>query len=420
MNYVNEPARKTPVIGSFDVAVCGGGPAGVAAALRSGRAGANTILIEQHGCLGGIWTAGLLAVFLDSQNKDGMMRELIERLNGMNARTNEVDLRRPAFDPEKVKLLLDELCAEASVKVRLHTRVADARVDDGRLTHAVLESASGREAVEADCFIDCTGDGHLGWLAGCDFEMGHPNTGQVQPMSLILLLSGVRADEVSEFYRSGDDMEWGAPKNHLREAMEQGGCSPSYSRPTLIHIRDDLFALMANHEYGYHGTDADDLTEATLEARREVHNLIDGLRSLGGPWKNVHIVATADQIGVREGRRLKGIYTVSQDDMVEGIRHPDAVCRTTFPVDVHSLDPAKQKGIEPSEIDVQPYDIPLRALLSADVEGLMMAGRCISGDFLAHSSYRVAGNAVAMGEAAGKTAAEASRSGTTPREIALS
>jgi hypothetical protein len=135
---------------------------------------------------------------------------------------------------------------------------------------------------------------------------------------------------------------------------------------------------------------------------------------MGGPWKNLHIVATAAQIGVREGRRIHGRYTVTADDLREGRKHEDAVCRVTFPIDVHSTDPTKDKGIVGAGFRAKPYDIPLRALIAKDVDGLMMAGRCISGDFIAHSSYRVTGNAVAMGEAAGKTAAEAAKSGKLP------
>jgi hypothetical protein len=296
--------------------------------------------------------------------------------------------------------------------------VADAVVDEsGRLTHVILESKSGREAVAAKCFADCTGDGDVGAPAGCGYDLGHPETARTQPMSLIALVAGLDPEEVSDCYRSGDNASWSAPKDNLKAEMQRGGHSPSYDRPTLMWVRDDLFALMANHEYGVSGVDADDLTEATLRARREVHELVDGLRSLGGRWDGARIVATGSQIGVREGRRLHGLYTVTQDDLAEGRRHEDAVCEVTFPVDVHATNPGDCKGIEPSPIQVQPYDIPLRSLIARDVDALVMAGRCISGDFLAHSSYRVTGNAVAMGEAAGRTAAKAARTGRLPREV---
>jgi hypothetical protein len=199
--------------------------------------------------------------------------------------------------------------------------------------------------------------------------------------------------------------------------MQRAGVDPSYSKPTLFYIRQGLFCLMANHEYGVSAVDAGQITEATLRSRAEVHRLVDGLRSLGGPWQHMQIVATAEHIGVREGRRIHGLYTVTRDDLIEGARHDDAVCRVTFPVDVHSTDPSKDKGITPEGVRARPYDIPYRALIARDVNGLLTAGRCISGDFIAHSSYRVTGNSVAMGEAAGAAAALAAKTNRLPQDV---
>jgi FAD dependent oxidoreductase len=153
-----------------------------------------------------------------------------------------------------------------------------------------------------------------------------------------------------------------------------------------------------------------------------MNKMVAGLRGLGGPWDGIQIVATAEQIGVRDGRRIKGRYVVVQDDLAKGARHDDAITRVTFGIDVHALSAEhnKQSAIMPKEIKMKPYDIPLRALIAKEVDGLMMAGRCISGDFIAHSSYRVTGNAVAMGEAAGITAAIAATTKRMPHEVAWS
>lgn len=416
---IHEPARDTPVVAEHDVIVCGGGPAGVAAAVAAARGGASVLLIEQHGSLGGIWTSGLLSYFLDYANKQGLMAEIIQKLESRGARAAGLQGESMnAFDVEEVRRLLDELCLEAGVSLQLYSRVASTQVENGVLTHVVVESTSGREAFAARQFIDCTGDGDVGALAGCGFDLGHPETGATQPMSLIALLTGLRRDEVRDFFHQPGD-PWAAPKDRLRAAMEQGGHSPSYGKPSIFPVRDDLFMLMANHEYGVKGIDVRDLTAATLRARRELHDLIAGLRSLGAPWSRVRLVATAAQIGVREGRRLHGRYTVSVDDMIAGRRHEDAVCRVAFGIDVHSTNPGTGKGIEAQRVKTQPYDIPLRALQARDVDGLWMAGRCISGDFLAHSSYRVTGDAVAMGEAAGKAAAAAARGGATDATAGL-
>jgi len=162
---------------------------------------------------------------------------------------------------------------------------------------------------------------------------------------------------------------------------------------------------MANHEYGIRCDDALGLSRATIAARREVHALVAALRRLGGAWSGLRVVATAGQIGIREGRRLAGRYTLTADDLARGTRFADAVCRVNFPVDIHALDPRRDKGYSDGGVRAQPYDIPLRALQSVAHDNLAFAGRCISGDFVAHASYRVTGNAVPMGEAAGRWAA---------------
>jgi hypothetical protein len=418
---VREPARDVPVAGTFDVVVCGAGPAGVAAAVAAARKGARTLLLEQHGCLGGIWTSGLLSWLLDHANKQGFMAELTQRMTQRNARTvSPAGTPTNAFDAEVMKAVLETLCEEAGVEVWLHTRVAATVKREGRLTHVVTESKSGREAVAGKVFVDATGDGDLGALAGCGFDLGQPETGDTQPMSLIALVAGISASAIQDFYNDLDEARpWAAPKDRLRVAMEAGGHSPSYAKPSLFRVRDDLFLLMANHEYGVKGLNSRDVTRATLHARKELNGLIDGLRGTGGVWKELRLVATAEQIGVREGRRLHGLYTVTADDLREGRRFDDAVCRVTFPVDVHALDPKKTKGIEAHPWRAQPYDIPLRALVAKDVQGLMFAGRCISGDFIAHASYRVTGNAVTLGEVAGKASAAAALGGRLPSAVTL-
>jgi len=283
------------------------------------------------------------------------------------------------------------------------------------LTTVITESKSGREAWEGEVFIDTTGDGDLGALAGCGFDLGHPETGLTQPMSLIGLITGLHQDRIAPFIGGGSV----TAKANLMAEMRRAGVSPSYGSPTLFQIRDDLFALMANHAYGFFPTRAQDLTRATMTTRAELHRLVRAMRGLGPPWEAMRIVATADQIGIREGRRLHGFYQVTAGDISRGARHPDAVCRCTFGVDIHTTQPSHGASYDKSfRVRSMPYDIPMRALVARDVDGLFMAGRCISGDFVAHSSYRVTGNAVAMGESAGRQAARCALEGVSPWKVA--
>lgn len=412
-----EAVRDTPVVEDVDVVVCGAGPAGVAAALGAARTGASTRLIEVNGCLGGVWTAGLLSWILDTKNKTGLMQEMLVRLKDRHA--SQVFGGSVGYDVEEMKILLEEMCLEADVRIRLHTRVCDALCNDaGRLEAVITESKSGREAFRAKAFIDASGDGDLAAQAGCGFDYGNPVNGQAQPMSFICLLSGIEPEGVTPFVRGlAEEADWATPKDNLRKAMNDAGVDPSYGKPTLFYIRPGLFCLMANHEYGVAGTNANELTEASLRGRAEVHRLINALRATGGGWKDVRIIATPEHIGVREGRRIHGRYTVSAEDLIKGAVFEDAVCRVQFGVDVHSTDPTKTKGIASKGVKAKPYDVPYRALVAKDVDGLLMAGRNISGDFIAHSSYRVTGDSVPMGEAAGVAAALAARSDRLPHEL---
>lgn len=411
-----ENQREIPIAGHCDVLVCGGGPAGIGAALSAARAGAKVRLIEVAGCLGGVWTAGLLTKIIDGRNKNGIMREI---LTALAERGDQVakQTKGEVYDPELCKLLLEEMCVEAGVQFQLHTRLVGTVTNaENRLVAVLTESKSGRQAWTADRFIDCSGDGDLAAQAGCHFDIGTGDECECQPMSLMVLLAGLNPDAVPEFIREGG----AEAKPRLLKFMQDAGIHPSYNAPTLRHLHSGIFSLMTNHEYGVPATDAAAITKATVQARAEVHAIVRDLRQIGGPWKNLRVIATAEQIGVREGRRIRGRYTVTGEDIVLGKRHDDAVCRATFGYDVHNL---WQDGSNPEEVHrfraagAKPYDIPLGALIAADVDGLMMAGRCISGDFIAHSSYRVTGNAVPMGEAAGLASALSIQENCLPQDL---
>ncbi|MEZ6129031.1 MAG: FAD-dependent oxidoreductase [Planctomycetaceae bacterium] len=410
-----EQQRSVPVAGTSDVLICGGGPAGIAAALAAARAGASVQLIEVAGCLGGVWTAGLLTKILDAENKVGIMAELLKhfvsRGSAVADKTNGT-----VYDPEIAKLVLEEICVEAGVKIRLHTRLVGTVTNQANCVVAVLtESKSGREAWLADRFVDCSGDGDMAAHAGCRFDVGTGTDCHCQPMSMLALLTGVDPDAIQPYIRETGS----SAKPRLLKLMEDHGITPSYRAPTLRHLHSGIYSLMTNHEYGVSAFDADAITAATIRARREIHDIVNGLRSIGNPWQNLSVVATAEQIGVREGRRIRGRFAISARDLATGLSHEQAVCQARFPIDVHALNAEGNKEIsrEFKHGGMKPYDIPYPALVAADVDGLLMAGRCISGDFIAHSSYRVTGNSVPMGEAAGRAAAISIQKNKLPHEL---
>jgi len=419
MDRIYEKEREVPLMGAYDVIVCGAGPSGVAAALASARTGASTLLIEAQGCLGGVWTAGHLCWIIDSGNKTGILREIINKLDEHNAIFRVFDTSKDfSYDPETMKYLLEEMCIESGVKAQMHTRVVAAvKNDDNRMKYIITESKSGRQAWTAKIFIDATGDGDLAFQAGCGYDYGRENNSETQPMSLQALVTGLDAEEIQEYLINGrHGYEYGAKQKMLKEILDIG-INPSYSTPSIIKISDNLYIFSVNHQYGVSAMDAAQITDATIRGRREIFHIANALRSHGGIWRNLTIVSTASYIGVREGRRIHGLYTVSNKDIMEGARHEDAICRVTFCVDVHSTNKDKGKAYSNEGIQVKPYDIPYRALIARDVNGLLMAGRCISGSFHAHASYRVTGNAVPMGQAAGTAAALSAKQDCLPQEL---
>lgn len=414
---------------AYDVVVVGGGPAGCAAAISAAESGARTALIEGYGCLGGVWTTGMLSYVLDPKPEQGFVGRVVDRVRSLDTEAiawipddspiKSLPWVRDSFmhDVETMKLALERLALEAGVSVRYYTKAFQVDVVDRRIERVLSVSKSGVESWEAPIFVDCTGDGDLGAFAGCSFEVGRESDGKMQPMTLMALVGGVDPSEIPgyiAFAHYGDS----PPERRFADLLAEHGFTASYARPALFHIRRDLYALGANHIYGVSGLDADDLTQATIRAREEIHSLVRALKHSPPPWNRFTILATASQIGVREGRRILGLYKVTVDDLLEGRSHPDAVCRVDFPVDVHSLDPAAGRGYGDESVKAKPYDIPLRALIARDVDNLLMAGRCISGDFFAHASYRVTGDAVEMGAAAGTTAAEAAAEHVLPKVIA--
>lgn len=409
---VRESARDVPVKGSCDVLVAGGGPAGISAAVTAARSGAKVVLLESQGCLGGIWTSGMLACLI-GMNKSDLDREINARLQKYGA----VHPRRPGdkgnnvtYQPEYMKLVCEEMCLEAGVRIRLHTLVTGVVKDpSGRRIEAVVtESKSGREAWRAKYFVDCTGDGDLGAISGCGFDTGGDNPSDPeQPASLIALLtipddSGILryvCNEPSNFTPEGERI-WNA-KIELLTAMNKVGISPSYGHPTLFRIHKNLFAFMANHEYDIPVDDADAITVATMRARREIFDMTDALVRKGGDaWKGLRIVFSAERLCHRRARRLHGRYTLTLEDCLAGRSFPDGLCTCSFGIDVHAVSKAMNKKIPAGSTipdRIKPYQIPLRSCQAKNLDNLYMAGRCISGDFLPHSSYRITGTAIGMG-----------------------
>jgi FAD-dependent oxidoreductase family protein len=378
-----------------DIVIAGGGPAGCAASLAARRLGATVALLEQHPCFGGVWTMGSLAILIDSHNKTGLMREITTKLRkDRHLHDFYNDPEKKVYNVEAMKLLLDDLLVDSGADLRLHTFVADVEKTGDRITSLVTASKSGFEKWEAKVFLDCTGDGDVGALAGCDFHMGRESDGHRQPGTTYGLVGGwegefpKRKEMMAIFEKAGKELPYQGIYIFVQDGMHNMGY------------------LMPSHVYGLDPTDADSLTRCEIEGRRQVRYVVDVLKKHGGPkFKNFFLAATAPSIGIREGRRIVGKYYLTIDDLEKGRTFEDGICNVEMPVDIHHVTKKTGTGLE--NIWTKPYQVPFRCLQPKGCENLLTAGRCISGSFLAHGSYRVTGDSVPIGEAAGIAAAMA-------------
>jgi len=438
------PSRKAIVAAETDVLVVGGGPAGLGAALGAAQAGARVVLAERYGFLGGNATAALVMPLMSFHTAHptkerkgattllptdhgpgepiiaGALRTLLERLvraGGAIAPSLETGYVVP-FDPEWFKLIALELLDEAGVQFLFHS-FASGVLGRNRVEGAVMETKSGPIAVRARVTIDCTGDGDVAVQAGAPSEVGRAD-GLVQPMTLMFRVVGFQRNNF-EAYVTQNPKQWRGVHglwDLVREATEAG---------ELKLPREDILFFATPHEEEVSvnstrvtrvlGTDVWDLSYAEWMSRRQMRQIAQFLRRYVPGFDESYVAQSGVQVGVRETRRVLGDYQLTADDVLAARKFGDAVARGAYPIDIHNPTGTGTvlKRLPPGEA----YDIPLRCLMPKDVDGLMVAGRCMSGTHEAHSSYRVMPIVMATGQAAGVCGALAARRGALPRTIAV-
>lgn len=399
-----------PVAAKADVVVVGGGPGGLCAAIAAAEEGADTLLIERYGFLGGMATAGLVNPFMSwFAGGEPIIRGLFERLVDKLREYGGFGgpRQKTAFDPEYFKIVADEMIAEAGVRLRLHTCLAGVEATDGQVSRIAALSKSGLEAVEGELFIDSTGDGDLCAWAGCEIEQGREEDGFCQPMTLNFRMGGVNLDElpsrqeIDEFYL------------------------PAKERGEIDNPRENVLWFPTTREGEAHfnttrvvkldATDAEQMTEAELTARRQVVQMVAFLKAHVPGMQDSYLLAMAPQIGIRESRRVIGDHVLTTEEVLRAEKFADGIARGSYSVDIHN--PAGTgtdiRRLPPGEA----YDIPYRCLTPLGFDNLLVAARCISSDHGAHSSLRVMPIVMAIGEAAGAAAAMAIANDTTTRGV---
>jgi hypothetical protein len=391
--------RKVPVRYLADVAVIGGGIAGVAAACAAARSGVKVILVERFGVTGGVLTTGGVANFCGQMSEQGeVFDQIISNLRTWGAIGYG---KESCFHYEILAIILQELLLKRKVKLLLHTRFVDVRVgDNGRIRECIVCGKSGPEAIRARQYIDCTGEGDLARYAGFETIKGSPSGYQL-PMSMMYFVRHVDPKCATRHLPKG----WFNPLQKKAD-LPMTTIWPDGPGSNAIKIKVPMFD----------STDTQSLTRAEIAARRRMMEVLDFYqREESKPWVLDHC---SPIIGIREGCRIVGDYTLTVDDLREGRSFDDGVARGTYYLDGHKPDDDKRTYILPKDkLKVPPYQIPLRSLIAKDGKNLMMAGRCFSADQLALSSARVSTTSSMMGQAVGIAAAICTQKQCNPRDI---
>ncbi len=440
---VAEPAREVPVAHVTDVLVVGGGIAGVMAAIASGRSGAPTLLVERFGSLGGTGTSAMMNLFyVPYAASRGLVRELLDRLI---ARGGAIPGEFVVYDPELYKITALEMLAEAQVKILLHTLVSDVVMEGKILRGIVVENKSGRQAILSRVTVDATGDADVAARAGAPYVKGREEDGKMRPMTLIFRMGGVDVRRLVEHVRthlddfSPDPLQCMLDLEHhmvrifgffklVEEAKARGELWPDcyYFRVESVMPERGVLTVNATRVYGVDGTSAEDLSRAEIETRHQMIQLAAFARKYIPGFERSFILDSASTIGVRETRRVRGEYVMTEDDILAGRHYDDVVG-----VDANQQNPRQQGGHPPDGKEGGPqdaearrlvarmfvYEIPYRCLVPAEVDGLLVAGRCLSVDHHADVYTRNQGTAMASGVAAGVAAALAARAGVPPRQV---
>lgn len=414
--YYEEPARRIAVKASPEVLVVGSGPAGIAAALASARNGADTMLVEQYATLGGVSTTGLMSHWTGSVNSR-LYRELLER----SAQLNEGEYRDRIdkyIDPEKLKFLYLTMLREAGVRVQLYTFASDAIVEKGRLKGIVTESKSGREAIFAKVVVDATGDGDVAAKSGAAFQLGREEDGRMQPVTLMFKVAGV--DYSRAVFPGSFETLVDTEKGELQALARQHISHPAGHVLLYRSTLPGVVTCNMTNATGIDGTKAEDLTQAEFLCRRQMWEILNYLREYVPGYEHCYIISSGSFMGVRETRHFRGLYTLTQEDILSARNFPDWVVRDAhFNFDVHNITGA---GLDPTGSQAhfsqkKGYDIPYGCLVPEKMDGLLLSGRNISGTHMAHSNYRVMPICAALGEAAGTAAALAAEKGVEPRML---
>ena len=426
MKTIIEPAREIELAAETEILIIGGGPAGIAAATAAARCGARTMLLEKYGFLGGMGTAAMVTNFCGlhasingsvQQIVRGVADDILERLDNLDglrephpvkAKGGGHDVAAQAYDTSAYKMATDDLLLSAGVDIRFHTFAVDVLMDGAQIDAVLVETKSGRKAIKAKVFIDCSGDGDLAYWSGAECVKGDDNGFMAYPTTMF------RVANVD------DDKVHNEGKPNLSALIEAAAKDYNLPRKTGVlgsqpHAGEWRVNLTQISRDGdpIDGSDWNDLGFAETEGRRQSQEYFRFLKDCVPGFENSYLLETAPQVGIRETRRIIGEHILSEDDILSCRDFEDSIGCNGWPLEQHLKGSAKWTFLGGRGY----HQIPFGTTLPKGVDNLLVAGRCASTTPEGQASLRVSGPCFAMGQAVGTAAELARRSGVTPKEI---
>lgn len=398
----------------FDLIVVGGGFAGTAAALEAAEKGLQVLLVEKYNCLGGAAANCLVLPFMNHWTKDKesgdyqpLTGSLFLEITRRMAQLGGFHENKRTFDEEILKLVLNRMCMERGVELLFNTTVTGVEMDGKKIRCIRALGKSRVLELQADHYIDATGDAELSMLAGCRCKVGREEDGLCQPMTLCFRVGGVDRRQFTE--------DRPAINARYKQLQAEG---------KIKNPREDILLFLTMHEDVIHynttrvvkldPTDPFAVTRAEIEAREQVFELMELFKQYKA-FEHAYLLSTALQIGIRESRMVEGDYTLTVEDLKSLARFDDAIAVANYDIDIHNPEGAGTSHYYFG--DGEYYQIPYRCLIPKDCENLLVAGRCISSTHEAQASYRIMPFCCELGQAAGAAVSVAVQDGTDVRGV---